>query len=309
MANARKVNPPQVPQEPPRNVQEIVDLLIEKHGVNLPLWADYPSILAQKGLLPSQVSDLVVDRACLKVKAKQEGIAWGLSPEKKKLMLDDLYIWSSTCGRYQVCKLDRVQNWSANIWKDRMWDTVEKDPKHGSGYPRYYDSMKEALDVIDKHHAHHWGLKQVSSNREELLAYERGMPIASPTIAQGAKKGKKTRQVASKDQDSPEADQEALTEDQEEEVEQVKEKETRPRREQVEVDGVKLGVCKVILEILKKASSSSPISKAGILEKLKEKFPVKSPEAMMKTLNVQIAWHLPKKGIAVKKNADGFWVS
>jgi hypothetical protein len=69
------------------------------------------------------------------------------------------------------------------------------------------------------------------------------------------------------------------------------------------------GVIASIVEFLREATEATPLSKAGILAKLTERFPDRPPEAMKKTIGCQVPSRLrSEKGLAVRQNAGGFWI-
>ena len=76
----------------------------------------------------------------------------------------------------------------------------------------------------------------------------------------------------------------------------------------VRKDG-KPGVCESILEILMKGSAKKPVTQDDFVEKLLKKFPDRDPEAMLKTVRSQLAWHLPNRGVPVARNNKGYWVA
>lgn len=69
------------------------------------------------------------------------------------------------------------------------------------------------------------------------------------------------------------------------------------------------GVIKSIIEFLKKANSKRPLSKDALLEKLEDRFPERTPDAMRTTINIQVPNRLKKeKELDVRKNEKGFWI-
>lgn len=74
-------------------------------------------------------------------------------------------------------------------------------------------------------------------------------------------------------------------------------------------DRTRPGICSAILAVLKEASEKKPITKAEILEKMKVLFPDRDPEKLIKTINGQVLYNLPKVAkIPVGRKGDGFWV-
>jgi hypothetical protein len=69
------------------------------------------------------------------------------------------------------------------------------------------------------------------------------------------------------------------------------------------------GVIGSIVEFMAAASEKKPLSKKGLLEKLKKRFPDRPGEAMMTTINIQVPNRLKvNKGILVSKNENGYWI-
>ena len=69
------------------------------------------------------------------------------------------------------------------------------------------------------------------------------------------------------------------------------------------------GVISTMIELLKGASKTKPLSKAELVKKLAAKFPDRESEAMAKTINAQIHGRCVKEGRckAVHHNAEGYW--
>jgi hypothetical protein len=74
-------------------------------------------------------------------------------------------------------------------------------------------------------------------------------------------------------------------------------------------DGTKgTGVIKSIVEFLKAASATAPITKEQLVAKLAKRFPDREPDSMTRTVNVQIGTRIEREqGITVKKNDEGYW--
>jgi hypothetical protein len=70
------------------------------------------------------------------------------------------------------------------------------------------------------------------------------------------------------------------------------------------------GVIGTIVEVLSKATAKKPISKAQIADVLAAKFPDRTREAMLKTVNVQVPTRLRKeKNLNIEKNENGYFVA
>ncbi len=96
------------------------------------------------------------------------------------------------------------------------------------------------------------------------------------------------------------------------EVVEVKEdaapkKKGRPKKE-AETSDDRPGICKYILKVLSKATEKRPVSKPDMVQKLLGEFPDRPEIALTKTLNSQLGWHLPKRGVTVARNDKGYWV-
>ena len=69
------------------------------------------------------------------------------------------------------------------------------------------------------------------------------------------------------------------------------------------------GVIATIVECLKKAKKSSPVSKDDILEVLVERFPDRTADAMLKTINTQVPGRLKsEKGLKIVKVDGGYYI-
>ena len=69
------------------------------------------------------------------------------------------------------------------------------------------------------------------------------------------------------------------------------------------------GVIATIIDCLKKAKKSSPVSKDDILEVLVETFPERTADAMLKTINTQVPGRLKsEKGLNIIKVDGGYYI-
>jgi hypothetical protein len=109
------------------------------------------------------------------------------------------------------------------------------------------------------------------------------------------------------EEDDEEAEDEA--EDDEEEDELVEVKPKKPRKKPEASNRTKVGVIATVVQILQAASAKKAIPKKAIVAKLAEAFPDRDPEAMAKTVNIQVSSQLRKgKGLNVCKNENGYWI-
>ena len=69
------------------------------------------------------------------------------------------------------------------------------------------------------------------------------------------------------------------------------------------------GVIASIVEYLQAATATKPITKDKMCARLAKRFPERSPDAMMKTINCQVPTRIVnEKQIKVKKNENGYYV-
>jgi hypothetical protein len=68
----------------------------------------------------------------------------------------------------------------------------------------------------------------------------------------------------------------------------------------------KPGITAAIKNMLKEADAKHPISREELLEGLKELFPERNEEAMRRTINGQVSYHL--KDIIKGTPKQGYWI-
>jgi hypothetical protein len=136
-----------------------------------------------------------------------------------------------------------------------------------------------------------------------------------------AKKGKKAAAKDEDDEEEEEADEDESTDEDDDEEEEETEDEDSDEEEEDEKpakkkgkavksaggDG-KPGVIGTIVEALKGASKTKPITKAGILAKLTKAFPDRDAKGMKSTINIQVPARLKaekKLNIVKVENEDG----
>jgi hypothetical protein len=131
--------------------------------------------------------------------------------------------------------------------------------------------------------------KKLTSPRRELLS----------DILLATKKGKRVRFRDSK----PELDGEAP---------EVTEAPAKAKKKNPSTNGKAArapGVGDTIVEVLKKASSKSPVTKEDILKTCVKRFPDRKPEAMKSTISSQVPTGLRiERKLEVKKNDNGYWL-
>lgn len=73
--------------------------------------------------------------------------------------------WISECGQYRITRIAGGDVRYGSEWRvgDR-WDSVERDPELGGGYPRWYEKMADAVSVCVKHGSFE------TSNANEVMA-------------------------------------------------------------------------------------------------------------------------------------------
>lgn len=172
---------------------------------------------------------------------------------------------------------------------------------------------------------------ELSQEQEKLLkklkkAAQAGteIKVISEEVAEEAseKPSKKGKTPAAKPKKAAEPEEEEDEDDAEspdEEGDEEDEDEERPTKGKKSGTGVKekktgrppsgTGVIAEITTMLKKASAKKPVTKEQIHEHLIEKFPDRSPDSMMSTINIQVPNRLKReKGLNIVKNDKGYYV-
>lgn len=77
------------------------------------------------------------------------------SPRSRKSLGKKVKTWTSEDEFYRIYKYsyEGEDPFFCAEWKSESgWRSVETDAVKGSGYPKYYTSMKEVLVAVDNHH-------------------------------------------------------------------------------------------------------------------------------------------------------------
>jgi hypothetical protein len=146
----------------------VLTTLVVKHGIHLDDREDYGSILKANGITPVEAKKhlpAAIKRAKIRIAAKAKEfvpppieLKWNPQPFPHEQAGKTFQMWVSSCGKYKVVETDTKdgKRFLSLTWKATfnggIHDWIEKDPKMGGAYyPRFYKTLREALEVAAKH--------------------------------------------------------------------------------------------------------------------------------------------------------------
>lgn len=169
----------------PPDTQFTVNELVWKHGKNLREWSNVAQILTEAGLVDlSRVTDLVWDRAEKELTKRLERskdattLTWVLLPQEEEWATGWITRWKSDCGRYRITRFARPDDKPSEFGSEylsrngKSWVVCESDSKMGSGYAKYYTSLRGAVESVQRFHCKSFDLSEVEGNSEQLILSE-----------------------------------------------------------------------------------------------------------------------------------------
>lgn len=213
----------------------------------------------------------------------ESGIQWKFIPIEGKWDTAKYHRWESACRNFYCYRSVGVTDPSdirfssviREIIEDRetQW-FVEADPVLKGGYPRYFNSLEEAMESVERYIARQ-GVPVLTSNRKQVIEY------ASKIGLEGKPPVEKISRI----------------------------KKEVPKEKIPEPEGKRIGVIETIVKRLQDASKKHPISRMDIHETLLESFPERDSRGMKCTVDIQVPKRLRLNGWKVMGNDEnGFWI-
>ena len=211
-------------------------------------------------------------------------IVWSSTPTKYEGAMSIFHCYYSRCGNYRVDmlvdKVDAREVMYAASWKNgKMWDTIQTDRIKGKGYPAYYDSLDDGFCVAEGFHRRKYGLEEVKSNKEAVLAQN------APECPQKRSRGKVLPPVR---EDPPNA---SLTP-------------SSPEKGHVEKEP---SLNDALIRALQ-GKSHSPVSKEWIVNILTVQFPLLNIKALSAQVTLILLKMKSDKKHPVQKSEKGYWI-
>lgn len=102
-------------------------------------------------------------------------ILWKLEIDEGETATSHYHVWTTECGRFQLMRMKSKDKdyplYGAQKKTQQGWDIFEYDAKQGPGYPKWYKSLQEAAESVEKYHG-------VTSNKYSLISHAQNLGLS-----------------------------------------------------------------------------------------------------------------------------------